>query len=175
MSGSSAHFTGSKLNIPFGHVSAWCLWSRRQQRSFPGVARHRLHTTKPQSSAMDTALTCARAELYGEGGRLGKFHRHRLDFSMKQKYYNLAWKAKVLPEENIGKKELFCSASLDSSTLSFYKMPQPTPARRSVLAAASFSFTIRCLYCHVVKNPNSADLNPFKLCLLCFLLSLFVQ
>lgn len=49
------------------------------------------------------------AEPHGVGRRLGKFHGHSSDFSMKQKYYNLARKAKVLPEENIGKKELFFS------------------------------------------------------------------
>lgn len=83
-----------------------------------------------------------------EGRRLGKFHGHSSDFSMKQKYSNLARKVKEIPKENI-------------HTVLLWVIQQVSTCR-CVLNTTSFSFTICCIYSCAVKNKNPADPNPFK-------------
>lgn len=81
------------------------LWPAPSSRRDWGQRRDR-----PRTRLRDQSGLCFHAALLptwawgwaaAEGRRLGKFHGHSSDFSMKQKYSNLAWKVKAIPKENI--------------------------------------------------------------------------
>lgn len=129
---------GKKINyqhethLPFDGKDSEAVTCTDGLRAEKGQAKDRAQGLSWALLAAALLLTWAWSWAAGEGRRLGKFHGRSSDFSMKQNYSKLAWKAKVIPKENIHTVLLWDYAA---SICSWY-----------VLNTTIFSFTICCIY-----------------------------